>query len=66
MRRMLLDAVEAELLNESARIASFVERDTLRQLLQETRTGTADRGYLLQALLIIEIWQRQNGIQASC
>jgi asparagine synthase (glutamine-hydrolysing) len=66
MRRMLLDAVEAELLNESARIASFVERDMLRQLLQETRTGTADRGYLLQALLIIEIWQRQNGIQVSC
>jgi hypothetical protein len=66
MRRMLLDAVEAELLSESARVTSFVNRDVLRRLVQETRTGTADRGYLLQSLLIIELWQRQNDIQAPC
>lgn len=63
MRRMLLDAVEAELLSDSARVTSFVRRDVLRRLVQETRTGAADRGYLLQALLIIELWQRQTGVQ---
>jgi asparagine synthase (glutamine-hydrolysing) len=66
MRRMLLDAVEAELLKESALVLSFVRRDALRRLVHETRTGAADRGYLLQALLIVELWQRQNRVQAAC
>jgi hypothetical protein len=33
---------------------------TLRRLLEETRRGSADHGYLLQVLLILELWQQEN------
>jgi hypothetical protein len=62
MRRMLIDSVEAELLQPSARVQAFVAPDTLRRLVSETRDGQSDHAYLLQVLLIIELWQRENDI----
>jgi hypothetical protein len=64
MRRMLLQSVEAELLAPSARVQSFVRRDAIAQMIRETREGVGDRSYLLQVLLILELWQRDNGINA--
>jgi hypothetical protein len=32
----------------------------LRQLIDETRRGKADHAYLLQVLLILELWQQEN------
>jgi len=31
----------------------------LRQVVDATRTGQSDYAYLLQVLLVIELWQRQ-------
>jgi asparagine synthase (glutamine-hydrolysing) len=64
MRRTLLESVEAELLAPGARVQTFVPRRTLAALLEETRTGAADRSYLLQVLLILELWQRENRVTA--
>ncbi|HYN08806.1 MAG TPA: asparagine synthetase B family protein [Vicinamibacterales bacterium] len=63
MRTGLLDSVEAELLAPSARVRTFVDKRTLQELIGQTRTGAADRSYLLQVLLILELWQRENGIE---
>jgi asparagine synthase (glutamine-hydrolysing) len=62
MRRMLLESVEAELLAPGARVQAFVPRQVLVDLIRESREGRADRSYLLQLLLILELWQRENGI----
>jgi asparagine synthase (glutamine-hydrolysing) len=65
MRKGLLDSVEAELLAPSARVQTFVDKRTLQDLVRQTRGGIADRGYLLQVLLILELWQRENTIGAA-
>jgi asparagine synthase (glutamine-hydrolysing) len=65
MRKGLLDGVEAELLAPSARVQTFVDRRTLQELVQQSRAGVADRSYLLQVLLIIELWQRENDIEGA-
>jgi hypothetical protein len=64
MRRMLLDATESELLASSARVQAFVPKENLARLVRETREGGSDRAYLLQVLLILELWQRENGVEA--
>ena len=64
MRDTLLATVEAELTRPHARVESFVKRGALQELLRETRDGTADRGYLLQVILILELWMRENDVQA--
>jgi asparagine synthase (glutamine-hydrolysing) len=65
MRKGLLDSVEAELLAPSARVQTFVDKRTLQDLVRQTRAGVADRGYLLQVFLILELWQRENSIGAA-
>jgi hypothetical protein len=35
---------------------------TLRRLLEETRRGIVDHGYLLQIMLILELWQQENSV----
>jgi asparagine synthase (glutamine-hydrolysing) len=65
MRKGLLDSVEAELLAPSARVQAFVEKRTLQELVRQSRAGVADRSYLLQVLLILELWQRENRVEAA-
>jgi len=65
MRRMLLQTVEAELLAPGARVQAFMPRPVLEGLLRDTRDERADRSYLLQVLLILELWQRENGVEAA-
>jgi hypothetical protein len=62
---MLLESVEAELLAADARIRHVVRRDALTSLIRETREGAADRSYLLQVLLILELWLRENQVEAA-
>jgi asparagine synthase (glutamine-hydrolysing) len=64
MRRMLISTVEAELLSPHARVRAFMREDALERIVRETRDGAADRSYLLQVLLILELWQRENGVTA--
>jgi asparagine synthase (glutamine-hydrolysing) len=64
MRRMLNRAVEAELLAPGARVQGFVQRSALESLVRESRAGAAERSYVLQVLLILELWQRENDVDA--
>jgi asparagine synthase (glutamine-hydrolysing) len=65
MRSMLLQNVEVELLAPESRVQAFVPKPVLQELIRETRDGSADRSYLLQILLILELWQRENGVEAA-
>jgi asparagine synthase (glutamine-hydrolysing) len=65
MRRMLLQSVETELLAPTARVQAFVTKRVLADLIRESREGLADRSYLLQILLILELWQRENRVEAA-
>ena len=65
MRRTLLETVQAELLSPTAHVQAFVDRRALENLIRETREGKANRSYLLQVLLILELWQRENGVTAA-
>ena len=65
MRKGLLDSVESELLAPDARVQTFVSMADIRDLLRETRSGTADGSYVLQVLLNLEMWQRENGIEEA-
>ena len=60
MRRELLTSVSDVLLDGMTERRGIVRIATVRRLLEETRTGIADHAYLLQVLLIIELWHRQN------
>jgi len=65
MRISLLQSVESELAGEWARTRGFVDRPTIVTLAQETAAGKNDRSYLLQTLLILELWMRENNIEAA-
>jgi asparagine synthase (glutamine-hydrolysing) len=65
MRMSLLESVDAELAGEWARTRSFIERSTITSLIKETADGKSDRSYLLQTLLILELWMRENRVEAS-
>jgi asparagine synthase (glutamine-hydrolysing) len=65
MRRQLLETVTAELLTPASRVLPIVSKPALTRLIAETRDGHADRGYLLQILLILELWQRENRVEAA-
>lgn len=59
MKTLLITAVENVLLAPDSMARGIYREETLRQLLEETRRGAADHGYLLQILLILELWQRE-------
>jgi asparagine synthase (glutamine-hydrolysing) len=65
MRTMLLQHVESELLRPDAKVQAFIASGTLRRVIEETRSGAADHAYLLQILLILELWQRENEVEAA-
>jgi hypothetical protein len=60
MRQMLLDTVEQVLLHPETLERGIYQEATLRRLVGETRQGVADHAYLLQILLILELWQQEN------
>ncbi len=64
MRDRLLSTIEAELMGSAAATRAYVRPETLARMVQETRGGAADHGYALQCLLILELWQRENGVRA--
>jgi asparagine synthase (glutamine-hydrolysing) len=60
MKQMLVESVEKVLLSPDSLSRGVYREATLRRLLEETRRGIADHGYLLQVLLILELWQQEN------
>ncbi len=59
MNALLVNSVEAVLLDDLSLNRGIVSASALRQLIADTRRGVSDHGYLLQALLILELWQKQ-------
>jgi asparagine synthase (glutamine-hydrolysing) len=60
MGRVLLSSVEAVLLDPKSLRRGLWREQTLRRLIGETRAGAADHAYLLQVLLLLELWQDEN------
>jgi len=60
MKRMLLDSVERVLLHPDCLRRGIFREATLRRLIDETRTGAADHGYLFQVMLLVELWQQDT------
>ena len=65
MRISLLQSVERELAGEWARTRGIIDRATIVTLAQDTAAGKKDHSYLLQTLLILELWMRENKIEVS-
>jgi hypothetical protein len=60
MQQQLFASVETVLLSPESLDRSILRESRLRQMVDDTRTGRADHSYLLQVLLILELWQREN------
>ena len=60
MKQKLIESVEAVLLASDNKSQGMYRATTLRRLLDETKHGRANHGYLLQILLILELWQQEN------
>jgi hypothetical protein len=59
MSRMLIEGVEEMLLSGDALGRGIYREAALRRLVDETRRGRGRHSYLLQAMLVLELWQRQ-------
>jgi hypothetical protein len=59
MSRMLIEGVEEMLLSGDALGRGIYREATLRRLVDETRRGRGRHSYLLQAMLVLELWQQQ-------
>lgn len=60
MRKQLISSVEEVLLSPTSLERGILRESALRRVLTETRDGRADYSYLLQVLLILELWQQEN------
>jgi asparagine synthase (glutamine-hydrolysing) len=60
MRRALLDVVERVLLDPNTLARGVFRESAIRQRVAEARGGVRDYDDLLQALVIVELWQREN------
>jgi hypothetical protein len=60
MREQLLSSVETVLLSETSLQRNVLREAGVRRLLDETRRNQRDHSYLLQVLLILELWQQEN------
>ena len=60
MREQLLSSVETVLLAPASLDRGILREAGLRRLLDDTRDNRADHSYLLQVLLILELWQQEN------
>ena len=59
MKSVLLDTVQAELLSARSLDRGVLNREGVQRLIEHTRSGIRDYGYLLQVLLNVEIWQQE-------
>jgi asparagine synthase (glutamine-hydrolysing) len=59
MSRMLVEGVEEMLLSGDALDRGIYREATLRRLVDETRRGNGRHSYLLQAMLVLELWQQE-------
>jgi asparagine synthase (glutamine-hydrolysing) len=60
MKDRLLNSVEQVLLHPVSLARGIFREPRLRRLIDETKRGVADHAYLLQILLILELWQQGN------
>ena len=60
MQQQLLSSVETVLLSRTSLERGMLREAGLRRLLDETRQNQRDHSYLLQVLLILELWQQEN------
>jgi asparagine synthase (glutamine-hydrolysing) len=60
MKQLLVESVEKVLLSPDSLSRDMYRETALRRLVEETRRGATDYGYLLQILLILELWQQEN------
>jgi asparagine synthase (glutamine-hydrolysing) len=60
MHQQLLSSVEAVLLDPVARSRGMLREAALRRIIGEERSGSGRHAYLLQVLLILELWQRTD------
>ena len=59
MQERLVIGVQQALLAPDSLARGIYRESYLRRLLEETKQGRADHSYLLQVLLILELWQQQ-------
>jgi asparagine synthase (glutamine-hydrolysing) len=59
MREQLLASVEEILCDDRTRRRGVFNSAGIDDLLAQTRRGTGDHAYLLQILLVLELWQRR-------
>jgi asparagine synthase (glutamine-hydrolysing) len=60
MRRAFLDIVDKVVLNEATLARGVFRESAVRRLATEARSGVQAHDDLLQALVIVELWQRQS------
>lgn len=60
MKDKLLDSAEQMLSHPVSLTRGILRESSLRRLIDETKRGVADHAYLLQVLLILELWQQGN------
>jgi asparagine synthase (glutamine-hydrolysing) len=60
MKEMLLDSIQQVILHPESLARGIYRKTTLQRLIEETKRGVGDYAYLLQILLILELWQREN------
>ena len=60
MQQQLMASVESVLLSRESLDRGIVKEAGVRQLIDNTTSGREDRSHLLQTLLILELWQREN------
>jgi asparagine synthase (glutamine-hydrolysing) len=60
MERMLIQAVEADLMAVRSLDRGVLKREGLRVLVEGAQTGKRGYAYILQVLLILELWQQEN------
>jgi asparagine synthase (glutamine-hydrolysing) len=60
MERLLIESVEAELLGPRALDRGILDRERVRALVDGAKRGERGYAYLLQILLLLELWQQEN------
>lgn len=60
MQQQLLVSVETVLLSPESLDRGILRERAVRQLVDDTRSARVDHSYLLQVLLILELWQQEN------